>query len=474
MQGNGYRRYSVRTYRHRLARMDCFLRQRGLEPADLVAPATLESYLSWSSVTSPSVRLSIQGAVSCWVKHARQTGQVPPALCPDPEQRPLKAEPWLEGFAAWMKSRGYRRKIIRTHLMHLRKMGEFLRGRGLSLTAPEVLRDYLEAWYQPGHPRPGVRTQIKAAWARWLAYGRATGSVPAPTSTLAPAVEDYLCFCRSHRGLSKSSVLANEKILRELTVFLDRQGSGLVGAPLALLDQFVAKGRSRDEVARLACALRGFLGYLFLTGQEPEDRSGWVDSPRMYRNERLPRHLSDEQLQRALDQVDRSSRSGKRSWAVLTLLNTYGLRIGEIACLTLDDLDWERKRLRVARRKTGVESVYPITPALEEALREYLAIRPQSGYPQLFITFTAPHRPHPGGSSLSEACVRKYLRRAGARVHGPHALRHTLARRMRQDGVSLGLMRRILGHRCSTSTGRYLRISLEELREVALNYSEYL
>lgn len=92
----------------------------------------------------------------------------------------------------------------------------------------------------------------------------------------------------------------------------------------------MAQGRTRDEVARLAGGVRGFLAWLFLTGQEPEDRSGWLDSPRMYRNERLPRHLSDEQLTRALSRVDRSTLYGRRDWAVLCLLNSYGLRIGEV------------------------------------------------------------------------------------------------------------------------------------------------
>lgn len=477
----GYRRHSIMIYGHRLARVGRFLLQSGLEPADLAVPATLQDYLAWrpEEKPGPSARSSIRCAISCWVKHARQIGLVPPTPRLDPEQRPLKTESWLESFAAWMKSRGYRRANIRLHLWHLCKMGELLRARGLSaesLTAPEFLRDYLDDWYRPNRPRPGIRIQIKAAWAHWLAYARATGSVPAaPSPTLAPEVEDYLRFCRSHRGLSDSSVGCYGKALTALTIFLDRNGAGLVGAPLALLDQFVAQGRTRDEVARLAGGVRGFLAYLFLTGRESEDRSGWLDSPRMYRNERLPRHLSDEQLQRALSRVDRSTLYGRRDWAVLCLLNTYGLRIGEVARLRIADLDWESGRLRVARSKTRTETLFPLTAAVEEALREYLAVRPEIACPEVFVTFRMPHRPIRSGCSLVGPSVRKYLLPVvGPPGRGAHALRHTLARRLRQDGVSLSLMRKILGHRCSNSTGRYLRIALEELREVAANYADFL
>lgn len=112
---------------------------------------------------------------------------------------------------------------------------------------------------------------------------------------------------------------------------------------------------------------------------------------------------------------------------------------------------------------------------VEEALREYLAVRPQVSCEEVFVTFRAPHRPIQAGSSLAGSSVRKYLLPVvGPPGRGAHALRHTLARRLRQDGVPLGLMCKILGHRSSNSTGRYLRIALEELREVAANYADFL
>jgi integrase len=104
-----------------------------------------------------------------------------------------------------------------------------------------------------------------------------------------------------------------------------------------------------------------------------------------------------------------------------------------------------------------------------------LEVRPASSFPQVFLTTTAPYRPYARGNSIGGPCVSTFLRRvAGAPGAGSHILRHTLARRMRQAGVPLPVMRKILGQTASNSTGHYLRIDLDELREVADNYAELL
>lgn len=475
MKGRGYRSHSIHCYLSRLASADRFLRIHESEPIELADPDTAKRYLAWIQARrgrlGEASRQSIASAIACWVKYARQVDLLPPVPCQDPEQRPFRTRPWLESYAQWMKGLGYRRAVIVCDLGRLGRIGGFLLSRGLEphhLAEAETVDNYLA--HQPGRPRSGV-ARIRLAVRRWLTWARAVGQVPPlpPPPPDAPEVAAYLRFCREHQGLSASSVREYGQFLRQLNRYLSEQGAELVGAPLPLLDRFVAEqGQSRGGVARAAAALRGFCRYLFLIGREPEDRSGWIDAPRLYRNERLPRHLSDAQLEEGLARVDRSTRSGKRNWAVLTLLTSYGLRIGEVNGLELEDIDWEARRVRVVRSKTRSESVYPLTPAVEEALRAYLEVRPDTACTRLFVTFHAPHRPHPSGSILGGLSVRRYLQR------GPHTLRHTLARRLREGGAPLGLMRRILGHQSSNSTGRYLRIALEELREVATNYADLL
>ena len=70
--------------------------------------------------------------------------------------------------------------------------------------------------------------------------------------------------------------------------------------------------------------------------------------------------------------VDRRSVVGKRDYAILLLLVTYGLRGREVAALTLDDLDWERERLKVPERKAGHFTAYPLAPIVGQAIVDYL------------------------------------------------------------------------------------------------------
>lgn len=439
----------------------------------------------WGSHPRRYARTQLLGALRCWIRWAREHGLVPPAppKAPRPrrplaETRPFKTRPWLIPFGNFLREQGYRRNVLGAYLGRMVKVGDYLTERGLEpaqLADPGILEGYLVT------ARESSRKRIVNAVRRWLAYARVVGLVPPPLSpaptALAPIVEDFLRFAREHRGLSPSTLEWYRKMLTELAGFLSERHADLVATPLALLDQFVARDRaSRSEVARAANAVRSFLRYLFLVGLEPEDRSRLVEAPRMYRNERLPRHLSESKFRSMWTHVDQNSAHGKKVWALLVLLSTYGLRIGEAASLRLEDVNLDGGLLRVARTKTGAESRYPLTPAVEQAIREYLEIRPLSKHPELFLTTLAPYRPYKTKSSLSE-CVRTVLARMmGARGpgQGPHTLRFTLARRLREAGVSLGLMRQILGHRHSNSTGRYLRISLDELREVARNYADLL
>lgn len=482
LRAHGYSKHTMDGYRVRLYAIDRWLQRQGWEPTRLADPEVLADYEreleNAAPIGKPSLR-RLGDAVTCWLAYARSIGLVPAQPPSARESRPVKTQPWLEPFEAHLRRAGFRRGVIMGQLHFLERVGEFLMARGLEPTqlADEDTRSlYLGEWEASfiGQRRPNAnsRAKIVAAIRRWLIFAGLVEA--APPRCLPAAMEDFLSFIREHRGLSASSLREHRKNLSALSDFLTDQGhSDPVGIPLALLDDFVAQGRkSRNEVARVAAAVRGFLRYLFMVGLEAADRSGWVDTPRIYRNERLPRHLTDTQLEQALAQVDRQTDHGKKVWAVLMLLINYGLRIGEVANLRLDDLGWDGGWVRVTRGKTREVSTYPMTPAVEEALRDYLMVRPNASNPQLFLTTKAPYRAYAGAP---EQLVRTVLIPVvGRRGQGAHALRHTLARRLRQAGISLPLMRQILGHRTSNSTGRYLRIALDELREVADNYADLL
>lgn len=482
----GYTRNSIKCYLSRLRKLASWLEAGSLEPLQLAEPGVMERYLedlenSRQVPLGEASRHMIGGSVACWLRYAREAGMLAPEPPVDPETRPLRTRAWLEPFAQHLRLAGHRRNHVRTHLLVLARTGDSLAAQGLQpadLARPQVQH----ACLQDCEARRGrnVRKQLYSAIRHWLAYARGVGLVPPPSVTPAPPlVEDYLRFAREHRGLSPSSLGQYRSVLLGLAEFLERHGgTSLVGISLDLVEQYLTeagRGQSRTSLASSGAAVRGFLRWLFVIGEEPEDRSRWLEGPQVYREMRLPRHLDDQQLQQTLGLIDRATRIGKRDWLVFVLISGYGLRIGEVARLRLEDLDWQAHRLQVRRSKTQSETFFPTTDALEEAWAAYLEVRPATLHRELFVTWQAPIRPYASGGALGGRAVRRYLQQIpGTPAQGAHVLRHTLARRLRQSGEPVTVIRRILGHQNSTSTGRYLRIATDELREVAANYSELL
>jgi integrase len=167
-----------------------------------------------------------------------------------------------------------------------------------------------------------------------------------------------------------------------------------------------------------------------------------------------------------LQKVDRRSAVGKRDYAILLLLVTYGLRAREVGALTLDDIDWKRDRLDVRGRKAGHSTAYPLAPTVGEAILDYLKLgRPATGERALFIGAYAPYTP------LSRMAVsmraKWYLRKAGINVSRPgsHTLRHTCVQRLVNSGFSLKTIGDFIGHRTPDATKIYAKVNIKALRK---------
>ena len=176
-----------------------------------------------------------------------------------------------------------------------------------------------------------------------------------------------------------------------------------------------------------------------------------------------------------LESVDRRGAVGKRDYAILVLLVTYGLRAREVAAPTLDDIDWERERLLVPERKAGHCTAYPLSATVGEALLDYLRnARPTTSQRQMFFTVIAPRVPMSWIAIANRAT--HYLRKAGIRVRRPgsHTLRHTCVQRLIDAEFPLKTIGDYVGHRSTSSTEVYTKVAVESLREVAMGDGEAL
>jgi integrase len=176
-------------------------------------------------------------------------------------------------------------------------------------------------------------------------------------------------------------------------------------------------------------------------------------------------------VRRILRAVDRSTYTGRRDYAMLLMMSTYGFGAGEVIRLTLDDIDWRAATLRVVRPKTGVELRLPLLPAIARALVSYLkhGRPPATSSRHLLVSMKAPYLPFGAASAVRHVLI-KHARIAGvsAPYLGSHVLRHSHACRQVEQGVAPKIIGDILGHRRPESTSSYIRIATEGLRALAL------
>jgi site-specific recombinase XerD len=216
--------------------------------------------------------------------------------------------------------------------------------------------------------------------------------------------------------------------------------------------------------------LRSFLRFLAGRGFVVTGLDGQIDTPRVYRGERLPRSLPWKVVRAFLGAIDRSTPMGQRDYAMFLLIATYGLRTCEVAALQLDDVHWRAAELRVPRPKTRSPLVLPLTKEVGAALVEYLRdARPHLLHREMFLRVRAPAGPlRP--TAVTEA-FQGWVRRSRLPItyQGPHCLRHSLAVHLLQEGAALKTIGDLLGHRGAESTCVYLRLHVEDLRDVALD-----
>jgi integrase len=162
---------------------------------------------------------------------------------------------------------------------------------------------------------------------------------------------------------------------------------------------------------------------------------------------------------------------GRRDFALFLMMATYGMGAGEICELTLDDIDWTARTVRVRRPKTGVVTSLPLLDPIARALARYLRDeRPAHASDRaVFVSDHLPHRRLSGSTTIRHR-LEEYARAAGVHAHflGTHVFRHAHATRQIEGGVPVKVVGDILGHRRPSSTSVYTRRAILRLRRVSL------
>lgn len=393
----------------------------------------------------------------------------------------------IEAYVTWLAGQGYSTKSIWRRVPLVFAFGQFAQARGARELAQ--LPAYVEVFVEDRvalhrrHTRSArpMAKEVRGPVEQMLSVvlpGFEPAGRPHHRQPFADAVPGFFGYLDQERGLRPASIYQYRHHLDRFEAYLGRIGVRSLGelSPPVLSAYIVERasaGLAKSTVRDGAGVLRVFLRYAYREGVVDADLSGSVGWPQVYRLSGIPRSISWEDVNRVLAGVDRRSAVGRRDYAILLLLVTYGLRGREVAALTLDDIDWKRERLAIPERKAGHSTAFPLSAVVGEALADYLRHgRPPTGDRHVFFRAAAPRRPI--GVAAVSSLARSYLLKAGVDVPRPgsHTLRHSAVQRLVDADFPLKTIGDFIGHRSARSTEVYAKVAVEALRQVALGDGE--
>jgi integrase/recombinase XerD len=320
------------------------------------------------------------------------------------------------------------------------------------------------------NPTPGAIYSVNKYTRPWLQYlGWWLESKPPKFNS--DALDDFVCWMRNDRGLSRSTVMQWTERVRSFLEWYARKDKPLSDIGIYDIDEYFIDnvGRwGRASSAYMVTMLRVFLRHAASIGRCDRRLPELINRPRMYALEGLPAALDWQDVKRLLSDADTESGRDIRDRACMMLMSIYGLRRCEVAALRLDQIDFNQSRLMVQRAKNRAPNIYPLVPSVATALSRYIDNwRPAVKCPEVFIRCRAPLVPiSPTGLSTT---VHRRIKKLGATVarSGPHALRHACAVKLLSDGITLKEIGDHLGHKSTSATRVYAKTNLQALREVA-------
>lgn len=225
---------------------------------------------------------------------------------------------------------------------------------------------------------------------------------------------------------------------------------------------------SASYSSHLAATLRSYLRYRATCGNPVGKLTAVILNPVHWKLASLPCALNPEQVERLLSSISTARRWPRRGYAIVRCALDMGLRAGEIAHLMISDIDWRAGIVTLRGTKSLRQDVLPLPMETGQALADYLQHeRPASNHPAIFVwQMAGQDRP------ITSGAIQKMIKRACCRIGLPHssahALRHTVACRLVENGSSLKEVADLLRHRSLNTTRIYAKLDTPKLAAVAL------
>jgi site-specific recombinase XerD len=381
--------------------------------------------------------------------------------------------PYSAGLWQELRSQGYTPASAEMQARLLARLSGWLEEEGIPAEglSPEVGQRFLEARRAAGYKSFVSSRSLTLA----LAHLRDRGVVPEPVAVSAsPAVDELLAryadYLAHERGLSSGTIAYYTELARPFLAerpdpLLESLGQLTAGQ----VTEHVVRGcatRSVDPAKRLTSSMRSLLRFLLAKGLANVEPTSAVPTVAGWRRA-LPPVLEPTSVAALFESCDRTTLVGCRDLAILLMLARLGLRAGEVAALSLDDVAWRQGELMVPRGKTRRRDRMPLPDDVGAALAEYLhRLHDRGECRRVFLRVVAPL--HGLTSHGVQQVVRHACERAGLPGLGAHRLRHFAATEVLRKGGGLGEVAQLLRHRSISTTAAYAKVDRDRLRPLAL------
>jgi len=288
---------------------------------------------------------------------------------------------------------------------------------------------------------------------------------PMPTTKPATIDDTVSAFLRTLSGANKSpaTITAYRTDLTQFAGFLAETNCLIVvPADVTRTDvaEFLAylaeRGNSGTTRARKLASIREYVRFLEAQGLVMKNPTLAVQTPKKERGSRTALRLDEYTKLLSL------AGANPRDYAILQVFLQTGVRVGELCALTRRDIDFDRRTVHVGHGKGQKARTIELEKKGIQAIRSYLAVRPESLHDELFLNYQ--------GEALGDRGVRKmfakYLKASGiTKKVSPHSLRHTFATYKAERGVSPYVLREWLGHARLDTTQIYVHMARENTKK---------
>ena len=255
----------------------------------------------------------------------------------------------IEKYVTWLTELGYSPRNVFRRVPLLMHFGEFAQSKGCRLYSdlPAFIEPFAEQWMsehgsncktEAARTKVGGEARNPVQQMLALVLPGYSGRVRPPENPFSDDVPDFFTHLRKERGLRESTIYQYRHHLETLSTYLKKiEVTNLSDLSPVILSAFIAnrsQSLGKNAIGMLCAILRSFLLYLHRQRLIDTDLSGTIDCPHTYRLSGIPRFITWDEVKRMLETVDRRTPSGKRDYAVLLLLVTYGLRAREVVSLS--------------------------------------------------------------------------------------------------------------------------------------------